>query len=1026
MTRALRAVASRRAGVAVGLWGEAGIGKSHAAAELLRGLPCVWLSLPAVRPLHALVAALPRSPRLPGWAERSFERLLADEPADPALVVDTLVTALVSSAPIVLHLDDLHEASPERAALIDALAQAVTRSRGVGLVVGSRQRPPEVFRSARLPPLDREESARLLEGQARPPLPPEGLGWVYDRARGNPLFTLEFWRYLTRQGHFWSDGQHWHWRAPPGTTTPASVEAIIAQTLTGLGDDELLGTLRVRAVLGEAGADETLWARVADLPPDELLRVRGRLEAHGLLRGVHFAHPLFEEVARAETPPGTRRQIARQAVQVLTDDPERAAEFAEAAGLEEAQLYLLLEAAHRQAEARGDRAGAARWLVRLLPHLEASGRVQVALRAARDLLPFDLRQADTLSEVAASGTPPDPHALILRAEVLARLGRTGDAEALLAGGADFPDLDEARWRTLIFVRHLRGRREDLLALYAAHPEFHAGADTFTLSHVCFALSSLGRVDEAEPLVERMLAREPQGARDGYFAWNLRAITFTRQEHLQEGAAAFERALAHAREDGAPGLIAQALRNSAVACRRLGRLEDARIKLREALGWSAQFGNLRFYTQVQDSLARLLVDEGHWREAEACFEQSGAVYARHDLLSPRCENHLDLASLYLDWRPAAGPPLARRHARAGLALAREIGAPNLLAWGLTCAARAEAWNRNAPEALALARECRDLARAHPDETARGWFALGAALEADGQTAQACRAYLTASEVCAREGDAVNAGRAGLEADRLRGDENAARRRSGWFRAQGLLGYARLAVRSFPALEQEGPAPGPPTPPLLLRVLGRPGLERDGQALAGRGRKRLELLCCLLEARLSGQAEVSVLGLLDALYSGEPEPQAKLTLRQHVYLIRGALGAGSICSTPGGYRLGDEVTSDAEGFLATGDPALWRAPYLEGLGEGWVPQAREALTLALRAGVERLSVTDAREGARLGLILLEMEPYDPEALRLTLEALRGSGQPRVAAALYTRQREGWAEISLALPPTPEEFLSARVSG
>ncbi|WP_184029036.1 AAA family ATPase [Deinococcus budaensis] len=1020
--RALRAVTSRRAGVAVGLWGEPGIGKSHAAAELLRELPCAHRSLRAICPLPGVVAALPHPHRLPGWAGRSLERLLAGESADPALVVDTLVAILTGSAPVVLHLDDLHEASPERAALVVALAGAVTRSRGVGLLVGSRQALPEPFVVYRLPPLGREESAHLLEGQAHGRLPPEGLAWVYARARGNPLFTLEFWRYLTRQGHFWSDGRRWHWRAPPGDTTPASVDAIVAQTLADLGEGVVREALRVRAVLGEAGDDGALWGRVAGLTPTELARVRARLQAHGLLQDTHFAHPLFGEVARAQTPPQVRREIARRAVRELKDDPGRAAGFAEAAELETAQVRPLLEAARRQAEARGDRAGAARWLVRLLAYLETPERMRVALQAARDLLLFDLGQADTLSGIAASATPPDPQALIFRAEVLARLGQTGDAEALLNKVPDAPGVAEARWRTLIFVRHLRGRRGDLLALYAAHPEFHAAADTFTLSHVCFALSSLGRAAEAEPLVERLLAREHEGARERNVAWNLRGITSTRQGRLEEGAAAFRQALRYARGDGSPGVIAQALRNHALACRRLGQLEEARKSLREALDHSAQAGNLRFYTQVQDSLARLLVDEGQWREAEARFEGSGAVYARHDLLSPRCENHLDLASLYLDWQPAAGPPLARRHAQAGLTLAREIGAPNLLAWGLTCAARAEAWNRDAAGALALAEECRALAGQHPDETARSWYGLGAALEAAGRTGEACRAYLTASEVYAQEGDAALAQRSGLEADRLRDDGEAARPRHAWFRARGLLGGARLAERYFPALTQEETAPGHPAPRLLLRVLGRPALEQGGQPVAGRGRKRLELLCYLLEARLSGQAEVRVLHLLDAFYPHEAEVQAKLTLRQHIYLIRGQLGADSVCSTPGGYRLGDDVTSDAEGFLASGDAALWRGPYLEGLGEGWHPQAREALTLALRAGVERRAGTDAREAARLGAILLEMEPYDPAALRLTLEALRGSGQPRAATALYARQRTEWAEIGLTLPPTPEAFLTA----
>jgi tetratricopeptide (TPR) repeat protein len=103
--------------------------------------------------------------------------------------------------------------------------------------------------------------------------------------------------------------------------------------------------------------------------------------------------------------------------------------------------------------------------------------------------------------------------------------------------------------------------------------------------------------------------------------------------LEEGAA-FEQALDHARADGGPGLLAQALRNLATAYRGLDRLEEARSCLREALEWNARHGNLSFSAQVQDSLARRLVARGHFHEAEARFEQNGAVYARQDPLSPR--------------------------------------------------------------------------------------------------------------------------------------------------------------------------------------------------------------------------------------------------------------------------------------------------------------------------------------------------------------------------------------------------------
>lgn len=68
----LRALPARRSGLAAYLWGEAGIGKTHASRALLRDTPCRSLTLPATLPLAELVRALPRPARpAPGCGPRS-------------------------------------------------------------------------------------------------------------------------------------------------------------------------------------------------------------------------------------------------------------------------------------------------------------------------------------------------------------------------------------------------------------------------------------------------------------------------------------------------------------------------------------------------------------------------------------------------------------------------------------------------------------------------------------------------------------------------------------------------------------------------------------------------------------------------------------------------------------------------------------------------------------------------------------------------------------------------------------------
>jgi hypothetical protein len=211
---------------------------------------------------------------------------------------------------------------------------------------------------------------------------------------------------------------------------------------------------------------------------------------------------------------------------------------------------------------------------------------------------------------------------------------------------------------------------------------------------------------------------------------------------------------------------------------------------------------------------------------------------------------------------------------------------------------------------------------------------------------------------------------LEVDRLTHHLEGAREHLAWFRDHGLERLAQVVERALPELA----APPEITPAIrvYLRVLGTVQLERDGQVIRSRARKRLEVLALLLEARISGK-EVTSLDLLDALAPNQPELEAKATLKQHVYLLRLSLGADVIVSTANGYALG-AVSSDAEEFLHSGETRLWRGPYLEGLGSGWLPNVRDALTFGLRDSLK--AVSDPDEVGRLESILRALETSLPE--------------------------------------------------
>ena len=59
-------------------------------------------------------------------------------------------------------------------------------------------------------------------------------------------------------------------------------------------------------------------------------------------------------------------------------------------------------------------------------------------------------------------------------------------------------------------------------------------------------------------------------------------------------------------------------------------------------------------------------------------------------------------------------------------------------------------------------------------------------------------------------------------------------------------------------------------------------------------------------------------------------------------------------------------------------------------------------------------------RLGRILLEQDPLDLAAMRLTAHALNAR-QPRQLEAFYRAQRKRWLELGETLPENTLEFLT-----
>lgn len=1031
IARRLHGLTVRRMGLALGLWGEAGVGKTYTVERWLRALPARSLSLPAAAPLADWAQKLPRPVNMPIWVLKVLENLQGGKAVQATSLSDALGAVLAGLAPFVLHLEDLHEADPERADLVEQLASLVRRSRGVGLIVTSRQPLPPSVDGHRQEPLTPGAAANLLQAEAGATLPAAAITWIYGRAAGNPLFTLEYFRLLARQGQLWNDAQRWHWRPPQAESMPVTVEALIERTLQGVCGPGALGDLLgARALLPRA--EEPLWTATAGLGLDTARAAQAELERRGLWVRGDFAHPLYREVSLHALGVERCRLLAQRALENLLDDPTTAASLIGPAQLARAQAVVLLERA--AAWPGTDPLQSARYLARAAEVASGASQGQLAIRAARALELVDEAAALRLAQLAASVLPDDPEALLLLASRHAVAGHAAELEAVLAR---IPDRGRQQsWVSrIIALRFQQGNHREVVALWQDHPDLQDCPGPETAYHVGFSSLFALPGPASQTLAERLATTALQ---DSDLSPILRSRLLTvcglvqmyreTPESLEAAESDMNASVLYARQHGQSAWLASALHNRSILLERLGRYPDMLQDVEEALRRYGEAGLSRYFASTQAKLGRQLYHQGSYAQAEEALLESRALLMRGDASSflVTCEAHLSL--VYVAWAPPHAAALALKHAREALRLAREVGQLGKVGLALCCLSRAESRFGQPQEGLRLAEEVAQLVGtegvgAEPDHEMK--LALGFALSALERSEQALGVFRAAEQVARKAGMTREAELAGLEADHLTRNEESAERRRHWFETQGLLHGALVAQRYFPATPGGTVSSGQTATLTQLDVLGPMRIGPVGHQLPVRGRKRRALLAILLEAALRGRPEVARLDLLDVMYPGVDELQAGPALKELVHLTRAALGPGVIQTTTDGYALGT-LASDAARFLEGGDTALWRGLYLQDTplaqrNEG----IQDALHQALLTRSEALLKHDPQEAARTARLLLEAEPYAPELLVLALNALRACGNHRSLQRVYQEARLRMADVGEKLPEHWGDFLAARIS-
>ncbi|MFF0016167.1 BTAD domain-containing putative transcriptional regulator [Streptomyces sp. NPDC005374] len=229
------------------------------------------------------------------------------------------------------------------------------------------------------------------------------------------------------------------------------------------------------------------------------------------------------------------------------------------------------------------------------------------------------------------------------------------------------------------------------------------------------------------------------------------------------------------------------------------------------------------------------------------------------------------------------------------------------------------------------------------------------------------------------------------------------------------------------------------PVRYRILGTTqALRSDGTSVPVGG-ARLRALLTVLALRPGRTVPVSV--LVGEVWDGDPPADATGAVQALVGRLRRALGAESVASAEGGYRLTatpddidlhrfERLAGDGTRALADGDAAkaavvlddalaLWRGPALADLPDRTAEAAR--------AEARRLDALRARHTAALALgqadhslpeltALCDTHPLDEPLQSLRLRALRDTGRTAEALAAYESVRQLLAD-RLGADPGPE---------
>jgi DNA-binding CsgD family transcriptional regulator/tetratricopeptide (TPR) repeat protein len=612
-------------GTTVLVAGEAGIGKTRLAGELIRRARGGGFAVLRGRSIDLVGTELPYQPLVdalgPLWTLPQVDDGMVGSQLRLFHESAARLFDRADEAPVLLVLEDLHWADTSTLDLVVFLAHNI-QDRPVLLL--ATYRPDESTSSARmrrlaegvrrsgralrleLGPLTRDELTALLATHTGPPRPAALTDAILARSEGNPFFAEELLA-----------------SASASAELPRGLRDLLLQRVTGL-DRAAHSLLRLAAAAGrDVGYPLLLGA--AERPEAEVLESLRQAVEHGVLLAdqangtFRFRHALLAEAVYATILPGEREdlhgRLADQLARASAAAPAELASHWAAAGRPVEALTASVDAA-RQAEAIFG-------LAETLAHLERAVALWPTVPDAAERVGIDLAELCFWAANLAGYTGASPRAVELTRRAIELVG-DGDPHRAARLHAHLGRHQFASGRADDALRAL----ERAVALVPASPPSRERAEA--LSALASGLNCAWRHEESRAIGEQALAL---ARAVGDHAVESRARTMLGHSlvylgHGEEGLATLWQVLREAESGADPIALERAYIALTDVLATLGRPRECARLAESALEALRTYGGRDHNTLLANRI-EALVACGEWDEADrvsaAALRAAGANY-----------------------------------------------------------------------------------------------------------------------------------------------------------------------------------------------------------------------------------------------------------------------------------------------------------------------------------------------------------------------------------------------------------------